>query len=96
MKKTGVELIAIERQEHIEKHGRTIEWDDDVNSNEQLATAAEMLLAVDHEEGIDSASYPDGWDHEICVKMLSKPRKQRLIIAGALIAAEIDRLQYNS
>lgn len=92
MKKTGVFLIANERNSQIMKHGRTIARDVEENSNGELALGAEMLLAAEHEEGIDPASYPDGWDHEICRKMLSKPYKDRLIIAGALIAAEIDRL----
>jgi hypothetical protein len=90
---TGVELIAKERQEQIEKHGQTIERDLRDNENQQLAIGAQMLLAAEWEEGIDSESYPYGWNKEICHHMLSKPYKERLIIAGALIAAEIDRLQ---
>lgn len=90
--KTGIELIADERWEQVKKHGRTIEKDLQLNDNEQLSMAAEMLLAVSHEEGIDPMSFPDGWDHDICQKMISKSYKERLIIAGALIAAEIDRL----
>jgi len=35
---------------------------------------------------------PKGWDHKIWEKMCHKNYKKRLIIAGALIAAEIDRL----
>lgn len=92
--KTGLELIAQERVEQIHKHGRSITNDMQHNHNGQLALGAEMLLAASHEEGIDSASYPDGWDHDICQHMLSKPYKERLIIAGALIAAELDRLQF--
>lgn len=38
-------------------------------------------------------NYPENWDKAIFDKMISKPWKQRLIIAGALIAAEIDRIQ---
>lgn len=91
--KTGIELIAEERLEQIEKHGRTIARDVKENYAEQLATGAEMLLAMSHEEGIDPLEFPDGWDHDICEHMLGKPYKERLIIAGALIAAEIDRLQ---
>ncbi len=94
MKKTGIELIAIERQEQLEKHGRTLVYDDESNGDQQLAIAAEMLLAVEHEEGIDRESFPDGWDVELCEYMIGKPYKKRLILAGALIAAEIDRLQY--
>lgn len=91
--KTGIELIAIERAEQIEKHGRTVSDDVCYNGGGQLAECAEMLLAVEHEEGIDSHSFPQGWDEEACRKMVDKPYKDRLIIAGALIAAEIDRLK---
>jgi hypothetical protein len=91
---SGIGLMAQERREQIDKHGRTIERDDKENSAEQLATGAEMLLAMSHEEGIDPQTFPDGWDHDICEHMLGKPYKERLIIAGALIAAELDRLQY--
>lgn len=90
--KTGIELIAQERQEQIEKHGRTVERDVIENDNQQLSIGAEMLLAVEHEEGIDSNSYPDGWNHDICMKMIGKSYRERLIIAGALIAAELDRI----
>lgn len=89
---TGIELIAAERAEQIEKHGRTIEQDAVMNDNQEMTIAAMMLLAVDFEEGIDSASYPQGWDHDLCDKMIAKNYKQRLVIAGALIAAELDRL----
>jgi len=37
---------------------------------------------------------PPGWDDEIWKRMLDQPIKQRLIMAGALIAAEIDRIQF--
>lgn len=90
--KTGIELIAQERKEQIEKHGRTIAKDVDFNYNKELSWMAEMLLATEHEEGIDPEIYPDGWDKDICSYMLSKSYKERLIIAGALIAAELDRL----
>lgn len=59
----------------------------------QLSIAAYMLLSVDYEEGIDSESYPFGWDADICNKMINKSYEERLIIAGALLAAEIDRIQ---
>src|SRR5690348_16398908 len=37
---------------------------------------------------------PSGWDEKVWKKMLDQPIKQRLVMAGALIAAEIDRIQY--
>lgn len=92
---TGIELITKERNEQINKHGRTPELDFENNSDGQLSEAAYMLLSVDYEEGIDPESYPEGWDKEICEKMLSKEYFHRLIIAGALIAAELDRLSFD-
>lgn len=92
--KTGIELIAKERQEQIDKHGYLVR-DDTFNNDEcQLAVAAEMLLASVHEEGIDSKSFPEGWNEELCYKILGKSYEEKLIIAGALIAAEIDRLNF--
>ena len=42
-----------------------------------------------------SVQTPNGWDQEIWEKMIRKPHQERLIIAGALIAAELDRLNYS-
>lgn len=41
---TGIELIAKERQEQIEKHGRTIESDVMNNEGEQLREFSALLL----------------------------------------------------
>lgn len=86
----GVELIKQEREEQIIKHGRTTELDIKYNADYQLALAAENLCSP----VLDVPNYmaPRYWDEEIWDKMTSKPYKERLIIAGALIAAEIDRL----
>lgn len=89
--KTGIELIAEERKEQIEKHGRTIENDIDINVHYQLNEGAIGLLWVDEEER--SVAPPVGWDERIWNKMEGKPYEERLIIAGALIAAEIDRIK---
>ena len=40
---------------------------------------------------IDLDEAPHGWDKELFEKMVDKPHIERLTIAGALIAAEIDR-----
>lgn len=93
--KSGIELIAQERQEQIEKHGRTIELDVRNNNHYQLSEAAGLLSTPDM--GADLAVEPDeccpvDWDLSIWKKMCEKSYEQRLIIAGALIAAELDRL----
>lgn len=92
--KTGIELITQERKDQIKKHGRTVKSDVEQNDNNQLEQAAMMLLAIDFEEGIDSESYPDGWENEACARMLSKSKRERLVIVGALVAAALDREIY--
>ena len=91
--KTGIELIAIERNEQLTKHGRTVEEDAWGNDKFQLADAAAQLISKP--DNINECVTPHGWDNEYFRKIcFNKPYKQRLIIAGALIAAEIDRLQF--
>ena len=82
---TGIELIARERAEQIKKHGRTPDRDIQENSNYQLHQGALKLLRLDRIP-------PENWDIKLWDRMVSKPYKDRLIIAGALISGEIDRL----
>lgn len=82
--KTGIELIAEERQEQIEKHGWTAEHDSD-HIDGDLKDAALFALTKSikyHQLGFDRFEK----------KVRRKLYKERLIIAGALIAAEIDRI----
>lgn len=94
---TGAELIAKERQEQIEKHGRTLAHDLEFNQNGQLAEAASFLCLPDWGcndiDDIVEDHCPLGWDEKIWRKMLEKPYGERIIIAGALMSAEIDRIQ---
>lgn len=99
--KTGIELIAEERQEQIEKHGRAIQYDVNYNANGQILEAI-MLLAGSvgfgrqgfemPKEAFDELR-PSDWDAEICFKMINKPEIDQFKIIGAFAAAEIDRLQ---
>lgn len=88
--KTGIELIAAERQEQLEKHGRTVYDDVIQNNNEQLREAALKMIAKQELEDCDP---PNGWDAKHWFYMANKRYEDRLIIAGALIAAELDRIQ---
>lgn len=88
--KTGIELIAQERQEQIEKHGRSVQYDKGHNAQEQLPTAAIRLLQINRHD----IPAPFMWSERIWEKMMNKPYRERLIIAGALIAAELDRLNH--
>jgi len=88
--KTGIELIAQERAEQIEKHGRSIKQDAELNDRGQLLYAAKILAGAIYPNVRELPPY--GWDNNIGGYMCAKPQQERLVIAGALIAAEIDRL----
>ena len=96
--KTGLEKIGDEREEQIVKHGRTVYEDVLQNTKGQLAMAA-SILCYDQEnclqpEDIIEEHCPEGWDKTIWRKMVEKSYEERLVIAGAMIAAELDRLTY--
>lgn len=94
--KTGIELIAKEREEQLTKHGRSVESDVHGNEFSQLTEAASFLLHVSArmKDAEITAFCPEGWSVEAWRKMCAKPYLERCIIAGALMAAEIDRLNY--
>jgi hypothetical protein len=83
---SGVELIAAERQRQVEAEGWTPEHDDEHDG--QMADAAACYLLSDVPEFRDDY-WP--WDAKWW-KPTPKDRVRELVKAGALIAAEIDRL----
>lgn len=85
--KSGIELIA---QEQITKHHRSLEFDSVHNPSGALTMGACALIS-DGGHGYYGA-FPSHWSDDVCRKMINKPYLERLIIAGALIADEIDRL----
>lgn len=97
--KTGIELIAVERQKQIDKHGFTAEHhvvnSEKWYSKDQMAKAAIFLLDPNtlSTEELQS-NVPLNWDKEWFKTLNSRDSKERLIIAGALIAAELDRLNF--
>lgn len=85
--KTGIELIAEERQEQIEKHGFDVKQDEFYAGKELIKAA---LFAINP----DQFEWPFYWSEQFRFKIIDKPNEiERLKIAGAFIAAEIDRLQ---
>lgn len=82
----GDALIAMERYEQLTKHKYT--QDHIVNKGGELARVAAFLLTGDRN------LYPKAWDIHTMGKFEAKCDKEKLVIAGALIAAEIDRLNY--
>lgn len=105
--KTGIELIAEERERQISREGWT-EANDDGHTYREMARAAEAYLnhyvsrswlfeAYSHgaaTEDYQSEKIPDQWPDEWTENWWKPKSPMRdLIRAGALIAAEIDRLQ---
>lgn len=106
---TGIELIAKEREEQINKHGRTSVSDAEHEAG-QLATAAALcaspdLLYIMHDQYVNQTSFiiPDYTNWELPLEWKgnvlrpnhtcdTKTRIHQLKVAGALLAAEIDRL----
>ena len=90
---TGVELITEERAEQITKHGRTVELDKKNNAEFQLTDAVNILtIPEEHRKFLEAHEPPVGWSVKIWENILKKSYKERLVIAGAFIAAEIDRI----
>lgn len=85
--KTGIQLIADERQEQIEKHGFDVAHDMYYADNQLLRAA---MFCINPE----TAEWPMGWDNHFRSKIISKSRVEQLTVAGAFLAAHIDRLQY--
>lgn len=87
----GTELIAVERQRQIEVEGWTIEHDA-AHENDDLARAAACYALPDRDRGnwIRYDFWP--WEERYW-KPSPADRVRELVKAGALIAAEIDRLQ---
>lgn len=81
--KTGIQLIAEERNEQLEKHKYTTDWDSEHTKNELLDFAVSLIE-------LDVNKYP--WNPTLFVHLKRKGRIEQLAIVGALIAAEIDRI----
>lgn len=85
-KSAGANLIAKERAEQIEKHHRTIDHDVERNTMGELVMAATAILTA------KDGQFPAGWDLTLVQKMCDKPYPERVVIAGAFLAAEYDRI----
>lgn len=103
VRKTGVELIADERRKQRLSKGYTVGHDDLHEDQQLLVAAGALVLRALNEDGIDPIPNEQFLD-EYCqlqdldwVKYIvnhDRPDNIKgLVVAGALIAAEIDRLQ---
>lgn len=95
---SGVDLIATERQRQIEEEGWTAEHDDE-HDNGELASAATAYAGApgrwkpDEYTGTVAARTPMYWPWSPKWWKPTGNAVGDLVKAGALIAAEIDRLQ---
>src|SRR5687768_7613607 len=91
-KTNGANLIAKERQRQMEQEGWPPEHDDQHKREELVSAAIAYLMAdeTDFSDNLYTAAYAFWpWSSEF---WKPKDRLSNLIRAGALIAAEIDRL----
>ena len=82
---TALDLIAQEREKQISK-GYTVGHDAKEYPNSELVDIATSLIYNNWHQ------VPEGWSKDYWKILCSRPYKDRLRIAGALIAAELDRV----
>ena len=93
----GLARIAAERQRQLEKEGWTPQHDNEHTKGEMALAAAlyaspePLFYPMEHEGGAIEFVDPWPWDRE-WDKRKKHNRIRQLEIAGALIAAELDRL----
>lgn len=88
----GVMQINVERLKQIDKYGFSAKWQAEkpqYYDKGQLEYAAFTLLHPD----IHNVE-PLNWDRTWFARLCEKPQKDRIRIAAALLAAELDRLDY--
>lgn len=89
---TGAELIAAERDRQMDSEGWSSEHDD-AHVNDEIAMAASCYALPNRHRRL-IADVPAGWPWSTDFwKPSTDDRVRELVKAGALIAAEIDRLQ---
>ena len=90
---SGIDLIARERERQVSVEGWTLEHDDE-HSNFELSQAAISYanISADSPYGNGPGNPPRTWPWEAEYWKPSPDTIQNLVKAGALIAAEIDRL----
>jgi hypothetical protein len=101
--KTGIELIAQERKEQIEKHGFTFEKYDRYYTHGELLQAACFCLNLanpqyyflEERDQHIIPRWPKKWDVNFKNKIVRKSKIGQLIVAGAFFMAEGDRIGHS-
>ena len=94
----GAEMIAAERQRQVDAEGWTPEHDDEHASGEMVGAARSYAKVAQHQavNSMPRVMPPIEWPWEEHWWKPSADRVRNLVKAGALIAAEIDRIQRSS
>ena len=89
----GIIAIIQERADQVNKYNYTAEYhanNPKLYNDNQLVYAAQILMFDLHY----FMPCPNYWDKDWWRKLQLKPKEEKLAIAGAFIACEIDRLSY--
>jgi uncharacterized protein YegP (UPF0339 family) len=81
----GILMSVKERHEQINKHGFSVQNDKESYSKGQLLAAAMFFLTGNED------LWPIGWDRHSVRRYAKKTKVQRLVVAIALLMAEVDR-----
>ena len=92
---SGITLITEERKKQIEKHGYDIEHDKNENPDRELLRVVCCILEGMLGDLVCNVKpvWPPTWNIAWYCKFTAMGYKEKLILLGALIAAEIDRFQ---
>lgn len=85
---TGVEKIAEKRLDQKIKHGHSVKKDYEAYPDFELIDAAKATI-----DG-DASKFPETWDKDAAKRICAKSLEERLVTAGAMLAAQIDVLNY--
>lgn len=98
MSKTGIEMIAQERAEQIEKHGYTVEKDVEKYGDKGLIGVAGVITGSLVDPQMEMMLMPvmtELWGIDAAYKIAKKSPEEKLALVGALVAAQIDVLKKN-
>lgn len=96
MNKTGIELIAQEREEQISKHGFSSVNDKRYKDGQLMQAARYCIRQSGWKPRYTKSNWPADWDSLYAHKIMRKTNIEKLVVAGALLMAENYREPNNS
>lgn len=91
-KETGLSLVVSERLRVLQNINRGRANDLWLYQDKQLVRVAKDILYLSKKPSLMSFLNPCNWDKKTWDKMIHSSYKRRLVIAGQLIVAELDRI----